>query len=340
MRALVIGGTGTISRALVRSLVSRGADVTVFNRGERKAVLPEGVEYLTGDRTDREAFEETMRGREFDVVYDVIAFFPPDTESALRAFRGNVGHFIHLSTVMTYGPPFDGDGVGLDEDSPLNGEHGYGAGKTACDKMLLRAAHEDGFPATVVKPSLTFGEGRFLLRQADWWPGWIQRLREGREIISVGDGTSLFQYLPAKGAGEALAGMAGRKESFGEVYNMVNPRAMSWDSWIGTVASVVGVEPKLVHIPRDVLVETNPERFGKLDDFFGHVQVFSAAKLQALLPDWEPTSLPEAIQGQLEWMDENLPMSAYSSEEWWIEEDKVIAAMKEFTGGLRARIGG
>ena len=340
MRALVIGGTGTISRALVRSLRERGADVTVYNRGIRQAVLPEGVEYITGDRTDRAAFEAAMRDREFDVVYDVIAFFPDDTESALRAFRGNVGHFIHLSTVMTYGPPFDGDGVGLDETSPLNGEHGYGSGKTACDKLLFQAAHDDGFPATIVKPSLTFGEGRFLLRQADWWPGWVQRLREGREIISAGDGTSLFQYLPAKGMGEALASMAGRKESFGEIYNVVNPKAMSWDSWIRTVASVVGVEAKLVHIPRDVLVAANPERFSKLDDFFAHVQVFSAAKLQALLPDWQPTSLPEAIQGALDWMDENLPMSASSSEAWWLEEDKLIDAMKEFTGGLKTQVSG
>jgi nucleoside-diphosphate-sugar epimerase len=337
-RALVIGGTGTISRAIVRSLRKRGADVTVFNRGVRQAVLPEGVAYLTGDRTDRPAFEARMRDREFDVVYDVISFFPDDAASAIRAFRDNVGHFIHVSTVMTYGPPFDGDGVGLDESSPLNGavDGGYGTGKVAADSLILEAVRDFGFPATIVKPSLTFGEGRYLLRQADWWPGWVQRVREGREIISVGDGTNLFQYLPAQSMGEALARIAERRDAIGEVYNIVNPRALSWDHWIRTVASVLDVEANIVHVPRDMLVAANPERFGRLDANFAHTQVFNAAKVQALLPDWQPVPITEGIEDALEWMDEFIPDSGNDPE--WAEEDKIIEAMTEFTGALKTRL--
>lgn len=334
MKALVIGGTGTISRAVVRSLVKRGVEVTVFNRGSREAVLPDGVQYLHGDRQDREAFETTVGGQEWDLVYDVISFFPDDAKSAIRAFRGKVGHFIHVSTVMTYGPPFDGDGVGLDESSPLNGQydHGYGEGKVAADNLILEASSQGDFPATVIKPSMTFGEGRFLLRQADWWPGWVQRMREGLPILSSGDGTNLFQMLPAQSMGEALAILGGKKEAVGEIYNIVNPRALNWDHWIRIIGEVLGVEPELVHVPKDTLLAANEARFSRILTNFAHVQVFSAAKIQALLPEWQPVPVQEGIKGALEWMDEFLPDARNDPE--WSEEDRIIAAMKSFNAGL------
>ena len=35
MHVLIIGGTGNISRAIVKSLLKRGHRVTVYNRGQR-----------------------------------------------------------------------------------------------------------------------------------------------------------------------------------------------------------------------------------------------------------------------------------------------------------------
>ena len=37
MRALLIGGTGLISIGIVKHLLARGADVTMFNRGKHAA---------------------------------------------------------------------------------------------------------------------------------------------------------------------------------------------------------------------------------------------------------------------------------------------------------------
>jgi len=339
MKALIIGGTGTISRAVVRSLIARGAEVTIFNRGSRQVTLPDGIEVIRGDRLDRGAFEAAFRGREFDVVYDVISFFPDDARSAIRAFSGNVGHFIHLSTVMTYGPPFAGDGVGLDEHSPLNGQRdgGYGEGKVAADALILEAAAAGGLPATIVKPSMTFGEGRHLLRQVDWWPGWIQRMKAGLPLLSAGDGTNLFQMLPSQSMGEALAMLAGRSGSVGEIYNIVNPQALSWDHWMRVIGEVAGVEPELVHVPTDTLLAADPERFGRIVTNFAHTQVFSGAKFQALVPEWQPVPVQEGIADALEWMDEFLPDASGDAE--WVQEDRLIAAIRDFNSGLSARLG-
>ena len=60
MKALIIGGTGVISRAIVDRLLDKGHDVTIYNRGKKDLQFKGNVRQMTGDRSDREAFENVM----------------------------------------------------------------------------------------------------------------------------------------------------------------------------------------------------------------------------------------------------------------------------------------
>ena len=62
MRVLIVGGTGLISTAITRFLVERGDDVTLYNRGQTDADIPEGYDTITGNRKDYAAFESTDGG--------------------------------------------------------------------------------------------------------------------------------------------------------------------------------------------------------------------------------------------------------------------------------------
>ena len=53
MKALFIGGTGTISTAIVKRLVNElNWEVWILNRGNRSSVLPEGVHQIIADIND------------------------------------------------------------------------------------------------------------------------------------------------------------------------------------------------------------------------------------------------------------------------------------------------
>ena len=53
MKALFIGGTGTISAAIVRRLVNElGWEVWLLNRGNRQKAVPEGVHTIIADIND------------------------------------------------------------------------------------------------------------------------------------------------------------------------------------------------------------------------------------------------------------------------------------------------
>ena len=323
MRVLVIGGTGNISSGVVAALLERNHQVVLFNRGQRPDPPPPDVQVIYGDRRAREDFESKLRAEKFDAVIDMISFDADDAASSLRAFRGRVDHFVHCSTVMTYGPPFSG--IYLDETAPLNGSSTYALGKIAADALLLKAYEEDGFPVTIIKPSYTYGMG-MLGRQVGGGGSWIDRLRKGKPILSAGDGLNYFQFLSSWDAGAGFAEVLGRPQCLGEIYNMVHPTPRTWDEWHCKVAEALGVTANIVHVAQETLIAISPERFGELSENFGHTQIFSSAKLSSDVPEFRPrTPLIESLAANIAWMDQHDLVPNSDTEDL---EDRIIAAVR------------
>ncbi len=74
MKVLVLGGTGVISREIVKLLLEKQHQVTVYNRGSRDQQFAGEVREIVGDRLDRGRFEAEMRKESFDAVIDMICF--------------------------------------------------------------------------------------------------------------------------------------------------------------------------------------------------------------------------------------------------------------------------
>ena len=69
MKALFIGGTGTISMAIVRRLAEDPQwEVWLLNRGNRKAEVPAAVHQITADIHDEAAATKALEGMSFDTV--------------------------------------------------------------------------------------------------------------------------------------------------------------------------------------------------------------------------------------------------------------------------------
>ena len=82
---LILGGTGFIGPPQVRYALSRGHEVTLFNRGRQKAEWPGKVEELIGDRDTGDL--KALAGRDWDAVIDnptTLPFWVRDAGAALR----------------------------------------------------------------------------------------------------------------------------------------------------------------------------------------------------------------------------------------------------------------
>ena len=323
MKVGIVGGTGNISTSIVALLLEEGHEVVCYNRGVTRKP-PEGVRVICGDRLeDRGAFEEVMQKEKFDAAIDMICFDAETARSSVRAFRG-VGHFIMCSTVCTYG--IDYDWLPVSEDHPLRPISDYGRGKVLADNVFLEAYHGEDFPATIIKPSTTFGPVWSLLRQIGGG-SWVDRIRKGKPIVVCGDGKAIHQFLSVDDAALCFVGVLGKADCVGRTYNMVKRGFTSWDEYHRTAMKVIGREVEMVGVPVADLVAAEAPEVGICRDIFAHNCYYSAERLYRDVPEFRPRVSLKDLMGQIiEAMDREGRVGNCDEEPW---EDRLIEAQRK-----------
>lgn len=263
MRVLLIGGTGLISTGIVKSLLGRGADVTMFNRGQRGNPLPGDVKTIVGDRNDFAVFERRFADERFDAVIDMICYKPEQAESDVRAFGGRTAHLLFCSTVCTYGvkiPP----GVVVDESFKQEPISGYGRDKVACEKIVLGAQANGAFAVTIVRPSHTYGPGHPLIDmlQADT-PSW-SRVARGEPVIIADGGMGLWNSTHRDDCGKVFALAARNPAAYGKAYNATTQRVFTWRDYYREVGEALGKPTKIISMPAEWIVARDPKKYGLL----------------------------------------------------------------------------
>lgn len=89
MKALFIGGTGTISTGIVRKLADDPSwEVWLINRGNRSDAVPANVHIIKADMSDEADIAAKIEGMHFDVVSEFIGFTVDQVERDYRLFKG------------------------------------------------------------------------------------------------------------------------------------------------------------------------------------------------------------------------------------------------------------
>lgn len=323
VRVCVVGGTGNISTSMVRLLLEQGHEVVCFNRG-RSGTVPEGASLLVGDRADKEAFESRMRAEKFDAAVDRICVNREQAESSLRAFRG-AGHFIHCSTVTTYGIHFDR--LPVTEDHPRRPITDYGRNKVAADDVYLEASYRERFPVTLLKPSTTYGPKMGLLRQVAGDFLWLDRIRKGKPILVCGDGNALHSFLHVDDAALGFVHVLGKEHTFGQTYHLVPRGFTTWADHHRTAMRVLGREVELVGVLLADLLACNVPNVGICRDIFAHNTTYSAEKLFRDVSEYQPRiSLEAGMARVVEAMERTGRVPNSDDMEW---EDRRIAAQRK-----------
>jgi nucleoside-diphosphate-sugar epimerase len=304
MKVLFIGGTGIISTASTVFAASRGIDLTLLSRGQHSAGVPEGVKTLVADINDP-ALVPKLERESFDAVVDWIAFTPADIERDLKLFRGRTRQFIFISSTSAYQKPQTH--YLMTESTPLaNPYWDYSRNKIACEERLMQAYREDGFPVTIVRPSLTYGETLVPLVLNSWQKSYtaVDRMLRGQKLIVPGDGSSLWVITHNTDFAKGLVGLLGHQQAIGHAFHITSDEVMTWDQLFRVVGAAVGVEPKLVHIPSDFIAACIPEKTGTLTGDKSVSVVFDNSKIKRFVPGFcATTSFAEGIQKSLAWFN-------------------------------------
>ncbi len=284
MKVLFIGGTGNISVAVSRLAVERGVDLYLLNRG-RQPVTIAGATTLTADINQPDQVAAALADHHFDSVVNWIAFREHEVERDIALFRERTAQYVFISSASAYQKPVSFPFI--TESTPLaNPWWEYSRNKIACEERLVRAYREQGFPATIVRPSHTYDQ-RFPIGVGNWSSYVIpKRMLEGKPIVVHGDGTSLWTLTHSEDFAKGIVPLLGHPQTIGQSFHITSDFVLTWNQIYEQIGDALGVKPKLVHIPSEFIAQVDPASGpGLLGDKM-YCVMFDNSKIKSFVPDF------------------------------------------------------
>jgi nucleoside-diphosphate-sugar epimerase len=332
MKVLIIGGTGLISQYITREFLERGDTVLHFNRGTKKALFAGKVETIIGDKSNYSEFESKIASQSYDCVIDMCSFNSADAESTVRALSGKTRHLIVTSSIAAYNRPLLS--IPTKESREIlrtKNDWDYAWGKAEMERYLQ--TQKDKFPITVIRPSLTFGEGCANLGAMRQSFNVFDRIKKGKPVIMHGDGTNpwTFTFAPDLARGFALS--ANNPNVFGKTYHVTGGFLMSYNELYEEIGRYVGVAPKIYHITTEMLMCNDPKLYEHV--MFGKIYpgYFDISAFQTDVPEYKPQyDLKKGIKFIGDWFFKNGKVDAEKD----AAEDKLCELFEQFCEKLSA----
>lgn len=313
MKVLFIGGTGNISTPSSRLALLRGMELYHLNRGSTKVEL-DGVKTIIGDINKPEKLSE-LKKHKWDIVVNWIAFTPNDIERDIALFKGKTKQYIFISSASCYQTPLRYPVI--TESTPLcNNLWDYSNGKIQCEDRLMQAYREEGFPITIVRPSLTYDTVIPIAIGGFKEYTTADRILKGKPIIVHGDGTSLWTVTHSDDFAKGFVGLLGLATAIGHAFHITSDEILSWNMIYKILAKSLGKEAHIVHIASDFICKIEPSFTGTLLADKGESVIFDNSKIKTFVPNFRATiPFSEGIVRTLKWLNEK-------------EERKIINADK------------
>jgi nucleoside-diphosphate-sugar epimerase len=291
MKALFIGGTGTISTAISKLAIENNWELYLLNRGTKMDRVPIGAEVITADINDEAAVATLLANMNFDVVADFIAFEPLQIKRDIRLFKGITNQFIFISSASAYQKPLSH--YKITESTPLSNPYwDYSRSKIACEELLISEYRNNNFPITIVRPSHTYSKDNIpvAVHGEKGFYQVIDRIMKGKPVIVPGDGSSLWTVTHNSDFAKAFVGIMGNRAAIGEAVQITSDESLTWNQIYDTIGAALDIVVKKFHVATDFLIKCQSDFEGGLIGDKSNTVVFDNSKIKRLVPDFIATT--------------------------------------------------
>jgi nucleoside-diphosphate-sugar epimerase len=248
-----------------------------------------------------------MRKGKYDYAIDMIGFTADDARDDHEAFP-EIERFVFTSSGAGYGELLSRE-IPIREDF-VSGElrWSYGIHKRAAENFLMEKFLSEKYPVTIIRPTVTYGRQKTIVRQIGSDNVWIDRIRKGKPIVT-GNPYLLRNFLYADDAAYAYAGALEYAACIGQAYNMVGLKPYDWGTYHKTMMKVLGREVEMVEIPLQILLAMQNEEFKigeMITENFQFNGYYSGEKIARDIPEFrERTPLAEGLAKTVAFLDEH-----------------------------------
>ncbi|XDZ66657.1 complex I NDUFA9 subunit family protein [Alphaproteobacteria bacterium LSUCC0684] len=236
----IIGGTGFIGRRIVEVLAEEGARIKVLARNADRAkfLKPMGgvgqISIISGNALNAKALTEIMSGA--DAVVNTIGILAESGQQRFSALQAELpGQIGRLAAELGLKKVVHLSAIGADPSSHIR----YAASKGQGEQNLHHA-----FPkATILRPSLVFGEGdgffnRFA-RMAVLAPG----------LPVIGGGSNLVQPVFVGDVAQAVKVSLANDGTEGQIFELGGPEQMSFRDTMAYILKEIRRRRALIPVP-------------------------------------------------------------------------------------------
>lgn len=224
MKVLLLGGTGTLSFAVMTLALSKGMEITVFNRGNNNSLLPSSVKKLVGNFYDKVSIEDSMRGKTFDVVVDFLSRKPEDIRRVFKIFEDKCIQYIFISSACVYRR--DNNDFPLKEYSPKpNINWKYNIEKYESEKTLISLCKQGKCYYTIIRPYITYDDNRIPFGIAPIYKYHrtiIERIRSGKPMFIWEKGDVLTTVTHVADFSKGVVGLFMNTKAFNEDFHITS----------------------------------------------------------------------------------------------------------------------
>ena len=305
MKILVLGGTGVISRAIICEGFRAGHEMLALNRGQRKVDFETAPQTILADWSDAEQFHQKTRGLDVDVVIDVLCRTEADARRTLESFGGKTRQWIFTSSSAAYQKPFAHSPV-REAEAALwaSDEYGYAYHKAQMEAYLFAQMREKDMPITIVRPSLTYGEGCANIGVLRQNANIVHRIRQGKPLLLYDDGSTVFTFTFAPDLARGYLSLCLNPAGYNQDFHITSRNTASMADYYRAFGHLVGCEPRFAYLPSRKLYEIDRDQFEHIwyEKRFDHV--FSLDKIKQASPAWEPQiSLEQGLRHMVSWWE-------------------------------------
>ncbi|MBN1971200.1 MAG: NAD-dependent epimerase/dehydratase family protein [Candidatus Delongbacteria bacterium] len=276
MNILVIGGTIFLGRYIVESLLSKGHNVTLFNRGKHNPGLYEGkVKIVHGDRENCDDLKKLVK-ENYDAVIDTCAYFPNSVIKSTSILKDCTKKYVFISTISVYK---DEKLVGLDENYDfIDFKEGadrtkldystYGPLKVECEGEVKNAYP---FDSLIIRPGYIVGPHD----QFDRFNCWIVEGHKERAMICPGDGNDYIQFIDVRDLSDFIVHLI-EEDKMG-VFNVTgNP--IKYAEFIKVCKEIANSDDEIKFLPWKIIEKDNlwscfPIYTPNIDEYEGNCRV-------------------------------------------------------------------
>ena len=258
-KALVIGATGGIGRATVKSLIEKGIDVRVFVRSKEKAEKYfsefKNIEVVAGSGENKNDLQQACEG----IQYAFYCLNVPYTEwsqkavryleNALQAALFSNARFVFVGNVYIYGHAKYNP---VDEKHPHDPHTRKGKIRAEMENLIKNYSEEKGLKYTITRfpdfygPYVVNGFSEKLFINA----------LGGKKMLWIGDKIIPKEYIFIEDAGKCLADSGISDKGINQEFNVPSCGVISNKDYLEMISKLGGSNSKYTLLNNDLVFAT------------------------------------------------------------------------------------